>query len=243
MPASCHELIRDFLQDWKDPETVQETILRLTLADNAQSGRLRRMAEMQYGPLADPSNQSAFLSDCVQDLLDRREALLNQPYINVTFLITLFRNALIDRIRRDRKERDRSVFLDAEPEMADGPATRPATVVDMEVTHIIETAGLELVGVFQSELSRAEQVALCDYLARSHGDKGETGFLDDVSESARFKRVSRLKQKLADMSRTDPDYRPYTDPEIWRAAFIRFQSEICPGLRSDRTSNKTERSS
>jgi len=242
MPASCHKLIRDFLQDWKDPETIQETILRLTLADNPQSARLRRMAEMRYGPLADLSNQAAFLSDCVQDLLDRRVSLLKRPYINITFLISLFRNALIDRMRRDRKQSDRSVFLDAETDKDNGPATWSGSVVDLEATYVLEAAGLELMEVFQSELSRAEQVALCDYLARSHGDKGETGFMDDVSESARFKRVSRLKQKLVDLNKADRTYRPYSDPEIWRAAFIRFQSEICPRLRSGKTNSNTERS-
>lgn len=243
MPASFHKLIRDFLKDWKDPEAIQEMILRLTLADNARSAQLRRMAEMHYGSLADPSNQSAFLSDCIVDLRNRREALLNQPYINVTFLILLFRNAMIDRIRLDRKQSDRFVFLDAESDTGDGPAHCSGSAVDMEATYIVDVAGLELVEIFQSALSQGEKVTLCDYLARSHGDKGKTGFLDDVSEPARFKRVSRLKQRLADLNRPGTDYTPYSDPEIWRAAFTRFQSEICPGLRLDRMESKTERSS
>ena len=242
MPASCHKLIRDFLEDWKDPEAIQETIMRLVLADNPQSGRLRRMAGIRYGSLADPSNQAAFLSDCVQDLLDRRDALLQRTHINITFLIALFRNALIDRMRRDRRESERIQFIDEETDTGETDAIHTGTVVNEEALRILQAAGNELVRIFQSELSPAEQAALCDYLARSHGDKGKTGFLDDVSESARFKRVSRMKQKLADLNRNDRDYQPYKDPEVWRSALMQFQSEICPGLRSGKTNSDTEHS-
>lgn len=232
MLLSFHEQIRNFLLTGEGAEEFSQLLLRMIFSNNGRSPDFRRILIGYYGSLSRSRLEEDVIPDLIEILLKKRDMFLSKDKLDITFCIIALRNAILDRLLKKNREDKYSGEL---PMYGKGKDAEDVEVPDEnamgETEFVQQLAAEELVHTWVASLSDAELRIFCDYLYREHGDLNDSGFLDDISEEARYKQVSRLKKRLRVLNEQNPDYKMLRDREIWHRAFSLYQSEICPGLR------------
>ncbi len=232
MTVSFHERLRNFLLTGGGEDVLSRIFLQMIFGRNRLSLELRETLKELYGSLTTEVLSNEVIPDLFGILWMKREWILSRDDVNISYCMTILKNAFWDEVRK-RNRMDRfsgEMPMVGEGEDAKEKEFRDETAGD-EAAFVRQLAAEDLVHVWVKELSDAELRVFCDYLSRTHGERGRGEFVGDISEDARYQQLSRLKKRLRRLNEQSPDYRMFRDREIWNLAFSLLQSEICPGLR------------